>query len=177
MASVNSRNTALVERNIGSLLERRKREDAALGWQDRIARVISGFAGSMLFVWIHLVLYGTWIAINLGVVPGMEAFDPTFVALAMIASVEAIFLSTFILISQNRMQEQADRRDELALQVNLLAEHEITRVIKIVTAIGLRLDIPEAKDAEIEELAQDVRPEEVLDVMDDVRHVASPSAP
>jgi uncharacterized membrane protein len=160
------RNLFLVERNITALLNKRQEEERALGWQDRLARVISSFAGSMTFVWIHLLAYGSWIGVNLGLVSGFRPFDPTFVGLAMIASVEAIFLSTFILISQNRMQAQADRRDELNLQISLLAEHEITRLIKIVSDIGVKLDLPSARHPEVEEMQEDVRPEDVLDVLD-----------
>jgi uncharacterized membrane protein len=65
---------------------------------------------------------------NLGLVPGVPAWDSSFVALAMLASVEAIFLSTFVLISQNRMAAAADKRADLDLQISLLAEHEVTRL-------------------------------------------------
>ena len=68
-----------------------------------------------------------WIFINLGWIPGMPRFDPSFVILAMVASVEAIFLSTFVLISQNRMQFLSEKRAELSLHISLLAEHEVTR--------------------------------------------------
>jgi uncharacterized membrane protein len=84
----------------------------------------------------------------------------------MFASVEAIFLSTFVLISQNRMQVQADRRADLDLHVSLLAEHEITRLIKLVTAMADQMGIQESQDPELHELAQDVLPEKVMDEME-----------
>ncbi len=83
--------------------------------------------------------------------------------LAMVASVEAIFLSTFILISQNRMQAQADRRAELNLQISLLAEHEITRLIEMVSEIGQRMGISSADHPDLAELTRDINPEAVLD--------------
>ncbi len=83
---------------------------------------------------------------------GHKALDASFVILAMFASVEAIFLPTFVLISQNRMAAEADKRAELDLQVGLLAEHEITRLITLVTAIGKKMDIEESYVTEIEEL-------------------------
>jgi len=86
----------------------------------------------------------------------------------MFASVEAIFLSTFVLISQNRMAAQAEKRAELDLQVSLLAEHEITRLIILVTAMAKKMGIEEANAAEIEELSKDVHPEEVLNTMDNI---------
>lgn len=99
---------------------RRQQEAAAATREERIADAITSFTGSMLFVYIHLALYGAWIVINLGVVPGVPKFDPSFVILAMVASVEAIFLSTFVLISQNRTAATADKRADLDLQINLL---------------------------------------------------------
>jgi uncharacterized membrane protein len=157
----------VIERNIEALLARRKAEEHGLTWQERLAERITKFTGSMTFVWLHVVVYGLWIAINLGVIPGVPRFDPTFVVLAMEASVEAIFLSTFILITQNRMMAQADRRADLNLQISLLAEHEITRLIKIVAELGERMDLAAARKAEVEELRQDVQPEKVLDVMEE----------
>ena len=155
----------VVERNIRALLSRRRTEDEQASWQDRLAERITGFTGSLRFVYLHLAIYGLWIIANLPGVP-LPHFDPTYVVLAMVASVEAIFLSTFILITQNRMAAQAERRAELDLQVSLLAEHEITRLITLVTAIAERMGIDAAQDPELAELAQDVAPEKVLDTMD-----------
>ncbi len=153
---------AVVERNINALLERRQREEKAKSTQDRIADRITAFTGSMRFVYLHLVGFGLWIAINAGLLP-LPRFDPSFVILAMFASVEAIFLSTFVLISQNRMAAMADKRADLDLQVDLLAEHEVTRLIQLVTAIANHLGLDEAKDPELAELAQDVLPETVME--------------
>jgi uncharacterized membrane protein len=117
-------------------------------------------------VYIHLVVFGTWIAINIGWLPFGPRFDPSFVVLAMVASVEAIFLSTFVLISQNRMAALADKRADLDLQVSLLAEHEITRLITLVTAMAERMGLDQAHDPELSELSRDVRPEKVMETMD-----------
>jgi uncharacterized membrane protein len=155
----------IVERNITALLHRREVEDAQKTGEERIADTITRFTGSMLFVYIHLVFFGVWIIWNLGWL-GVKPFDPSFVVLAMMASVEAIFLSTFVLISQNRSNAQADRRADLDLQVSLLTEHEVTRLITLVTAIAKKMDIAEANSAEIDELAKDIKPEQVLDTME-----------
>jgi uncharacterized membrane protein len=90
-------------------------------------------------------------------------FDPSFVILAMVTSVEAIFLSTFILISQNRMAAAADKRADLDLQINLLSEHEVTKLIALVSLIADRMGIRTEVDREVDELKQDVAPEAVLD--------------
>jgi uncharacterized membrane protein len=155
--------TPVLERNIRSLQDRRKREEASAGWQERAADAITRFTGSMTFVYLHLAGFGFWIVANLGWVPGIPAWDPSFVVLAMVASVEAIFLSTFVLISQNRMQAVAEKRADLDLQISLLAEHEITRLIALVSALSEHVGVKTEVDEEMEELKQDVAPEAVLD--------------
>jgi uncharacterized membrane protein len=158
--------TQIVERNIEALLVHRQACEQALGWQQRLAHRIARFAGNMSFVWLHAAFVALWTLLNLGIVPGIAPFDPTFVILATIASVEAIFISTFILITQNRMQAEADRRAELNLQISLLAEHEITRLIKMVTEIGDAMNISASRAPELYELKEDVKPEVVLDTLE-----------
>lgn len=155
--------TSVLERNIDALRQKRQEEQRRASLQDRIAQVITRFTGSMAFVYVHLVLVGGWIAANLGLIPGVPVFDPTFVILATFASVEAIFLSTFVLISQNRASAEADRRAELDLQTNLLSEHEITRLLTLTRAIAEHLGVKEANDPTLEELERHVAPEKVLD--------------
>lgn len=155
-----------MERNIRALTARQRAEEAGAGRDTRIAETITRFTGSMVFVHIHLLLFGLWIVINLGILPGLPRFDPTFVILATWASVEAIFLSTFVLISQNRAAAAAERRANLDLQVSLLAEHEVTRLIRLTAAIASHLGIDAARDPELPELQRDVAPEAVLDALD-----------
>lgn len=154
----------VVERNIRALIERGEREDAARPRAHRLADVVTRFTGSLTFVGVHLVVFGTWVVVNAGLLP-VPRFDPSFVILATVASVEAIFLSTFVLISQNRMQALADERADLDLQVSLLAEHEVTRLISLVQAMAAKMGVDEAADPELHELAKDVAPERVLDAM------------
>jgi uncharacterized membrane protein len=153
----------VVDRNIAALMARRQREYEATSTQDKVADVVTAFAGSLKFVYLHLAIYGAWIVINLGGVPGVPRFDPTFVVLAMVASVEAIFISTFVLVSQNRMAAQAERRAELDLQISLLSEHEITRVVELTMQMACRMGIEAADSGELAKLAEDVAPEAVLD--------------
>ena len=151
----------VLARNIEGLLAIRREEERRRTAQERISDAITRFTGSLRFVYIHAALFGGWIVWNLGWVPGARPFDPTFVVLAMLASVEAIFLSTFVLISQNRMQSVGERRAELDLQISLLAEHEVTQLMTLLDAVAHRLGI-EAADADIEEVKQDVDPKAVL---------------
>jgi uncharacterized membrane protein len=155
----------VLERNIDALIARRKAEDANKTLQDRIADVITGFTGSMKFVYLHVLIFGAWIIVNLGLTP-LPRFDPSFVILAMFASVEAIFLSTFVLISQNRMAVLNDKRADLDLQISLLAEYEVTETLNLVVQIAEKLGIQRAQEPELQQLGQKVDPEAVLDHLD-----------
>jgi uncharacterized membrane protein len=156
----------VIDRNIRALLLRRREDEGSRTGQERIADRITRFTGSMAFVYIHLLVFGLWVAVNLGWIPVVPRFDKSFVILAMFASVEAIFLSTFVLISQNRMAALADKRADLDLQISLLAEHEITRLITLVTEVAERMGIPAAQDPELAELSQDVAPEKVMETIE-----------
>lgn len=157
--------TGTLRENIEALAARRAQERADAPLSDKLADRITRFVGSMTFVALHLAVYGAWITINL-VDTGIPQFDPTFVILAMEASVEAIFLSTFVLISQNRMAAEADRRSDLDLHINLLAEHELTKLATLVERIAERLDV-RADEAEFTEITRNVDPHAVLDALDD----------
>jgi uncharacterized membrane protein len=156
----------VLERNIRALHLRRQREEKEATAEERIAEAITRFTGSMRFVYLHLALFGLWIVVNVGWVPGVPAWDPSFVVLAMVASVEAIFLSTFVLISQNRMAAAADKRADLDLQVSLLAEHEVTRLVRLVSGIAERMGVRTETDADLQEITQDIAPEAVLDELE-----------
>jgi uncharacterized membrane protein len=152
-----------LKRNIQVLENRRREEAAAATRQEQVAELITRFTGSMTFVYLHLGLYSAWILANLGLIPGVPKFDPSFVMLAMEASVEAIFLSTFVLISQNRMAAAADKRADLDLQISLLTEHELTKLSEVVLAIAERFDIKVNTDPELQEVRKDIDPGSVLD--------------
>src|SRR5262245_26342573 len=114
---------------------------------------IAKFSGSMAFVWFHVIWFSLWILANEKIISVLEPFDPfPFSLLTMIVSLEAIFLSTFVLISQNRASQQADKRAHLDLQVNLLAEQEMTTILELLKRLcehqGLTLE-----DGKVERLA------------------------
>src|SRR3954467_4287955 len=153
----------VLDRNIRALWHRREAEARAAAWQERVADVLTRFTGSMAFVGIHIVAFGLWIVANLGWLPPVPVWDPSFAGLAMVASVEAIFLSTFVLMSQNRMAAAADKRADLDLQISLLAEHEITRLAKMLAAICEKLGVAIDDPSELEDIKRDVAPEAVLD--------------
>lgn len=116
----------------------------------------------MLFIYLHIVWFGVWIAVNEGWW-GLKAFDPfPFGLLTTIVSLEAVFLSTFVLVSQNRQAALADRRSELDLQINLLAEYEMTRVLTLVDRLAKKFDIEDCDEDELKELEKDVQPDKLL---------------
>lgn len=166
MADNGTLNSAL-RRNIDALRRRRSEDEERAALDEKLARSVTRFAGSMRFVYVHAALYGLWIVANLGWIPGVKPWDPSFVVLAMIASVEAIFLSTFILITQNRMAAAAHRRAELDLQVSLLAEAEITKLVELVAMIAERMNLSSEGEHELEEMKQRVAPEAVLDAIEE----------
>ena len=158
--------TGALRDNIAALTTRQRLERASAPASLRIADRITAFTGSMTFVTLHLFAYALWIAINLGAIPGLPRFDPSFVILAMEASVEAIFLSTFVLISQNRMAASAERRADLDLHISLLTEHELTKLARMIDRIARAVGL-DVEDPEFREIEQDVAPIEVLDALDD----------
>ena len=109
----------VIERNIHALVMRRRVEEENRRLLDRVADQVTAFTGSMRFVYLHLFIFGMWIIINLGWVPFIPRFEPSFGVLAMVASEEALFLSTFVLITQNRMARKADQKANLDLQISL----------------------------------------------------------
>jgi uncharacterized membrane protein len=121
---------------------------------DKMADCVANFVGSVPFVALHVVWFGIWVTINRGLVPFVKAFDPyPFALLCMIVSLEGVLLSTFVLIKQNRMSSRADHRAHLDLQINLLSEKEITKVIQMLERISGRLGMQDqVVDPEVREL-------------------------
>jgi uncharacterized membrane protein len=130
-------------------------------FKDRLAEQITRWSGSMTFLVLHAVWFGAWVVINAGWTP-LRPFDHGFELLTMIVSLEAIFLTTFVLIAQNREAEVESERNELDLQIDLLAEYELTRVLTLVDAIADHLGLKVGEDPELDELKRDVAPEAVV---------------
>jgi uncharacterized membrane protein len=129
---------------------------------EKFADRVNAFAGSIQFLSINAIWFFVWVIVNLNVIPGLEAFDPfPFALLTMIVSLEAIFLSIFVLISQNRESKIADLRQEIDFYVNTVAEEEITKVMQMLSAI-YRVVKKDAKiDHEIAEMMKPLNLEEI----------------
>lgn len=161
--SWSARDTHLLDRNVRALIEHAAEEERSKPTADRVAMAIWRFAGTMKFVYFHLVVFGLWAALDLGWIPGIRNFDPTFTILGTAAAVEAIFLAAFVLMAQLRMADAADKRNQLDVQVSLMAEQEITHILRLVAAMSERMGIDEAKDPEIQELLRELKPRDVLE--------------
>jgi len=152
----------VMQRNIRALLAVRKEREIKHARGQRFADAVSRWAGSLWSVYVHAALFGGWLLFNSGAITGVRTVDPfPFVGLAMWASVEAIFLSTFVLISQNRSAQVAEARADLDVQINLLAEHEITHLVRQIDAIADKLQV-RIDDAQVEQLKKDVDVSEVV---------------
>lgn len=158
----------LTEQNIEkvSKLEQAAREQRTSA--DRIAEHIASFCGSMAFVWVHVVWFGGWMLLNS--VPGVRHVDPfPFTFLTLIVSLEAIFLSTFILISQNMETRVSERRSHLDLQLNILSEQENTKMLTILLAIAEKVGADLSHDPHLEALSEDTLPEKLVEQIEALR--------
>ena len=152
----------VVRRNISALAEMRAAEDRRLTVTDRFVEGVTRFAGSMPCVAGHTLVIGGWVAVNLGWVHGVRPFDPPpYELMVTFVAIEAIFLSMFILISQNRARVLAERRAELHLQIGLLTEHELTRAVHLLAAVADRLAVRHGDD--MADVKRDVHPEHVVE--------------
>lgn len=121
---------------------------------EKVADRIATFTGSMTFVWIHVTWFAAWILVNIHWLD-FTPFDPyPFTFLTMVVSLEAIFLSTFILMSENRQGRLADRRARVNLQVDMIAEREVTKMMELIVSIHDHLGIPRPPDKELVQMQE-----------------------
>jgi uncharacterized membrane protein len=152
----------VIERNINTMAEVRAAEQAHATLQDRLADGLTRFSGNMWFVYVHVAWFGWWIAQNEGWV-GHWRFDPfPFGLLTLIVSLEAIFLATFVLITQNRAAVVANMRADLDLQIDLLAEYEVTQLLMLVRGVGEKVGVDNCSTRELQELSQPVAVGEII---------------
>jgi uncharacterized membrane protein len=132
---------------------------------ERIGDAIGTFAGSMKFVLLHILIFTAWFIINSRIIPGLKPFDPyPFILLSMVVSVESVLLATFVLMKQNREAKHAEQRQQLTLQVDLLAEQEATKTLQMLRRICERLGIEDAaQDHETQVLSEDTAVDQLAD--------------
>jgi uncharacterized membrane protein len=164
----------LTRENVQSM---RRVEEAALANRsraDRMAAFIASFCGSMPFVGLHVIAFACWIGINTW--PGLAHWDPyPFTFLTLVVSLEAIFLSSFILISQNYELRISDRRNQLDLQINLLTEQENTKMIQMLERIAKKVGADTA-DPDVRIMKENTDPEKLIAQIEQAQRDNPPSA-
>ena len=156
----------LVAQNVAEITRIEQRDRVRMGFSDHFAELMTTFGGSMNYVWLHVVWFTVWIVLNVGLF-GLPPFDKfPFGFLTMIVSLEAIFLSTFVLISENRQSVQAVRRAKVDLQANIIAEQEITKLIEMVAGLQAHLGIEPAHDKDLNQIQRPTYVEELADAVE-----------
>lgn len=142
-------------------IEEAQKTKRSLG--EKISEVIAAFCGSMVFVYVHIIWFAMWFLANS--VFTFAQFDPfPYTFLTLVVSLEAIFLSTFILISQNHETLLTQRRNHLDLQINMLSEQENTKMLELLQRIALKVGIP-ANDAETSALLEPMEPGRLVELI------------
>lgn len=158
----------LSQKNIDSIVQLEQgflRERSTLDWA---SDVISTFVGSVYFVIAHTVLIAAWVVVN---IPSVWGFDPyPYQFMNLVLAVETVFLSTFVLMSQNRQTRQADRWAHIDLQISLLAEQESTKMLQMLQKICDRLGLDKvAADKELAEMIKSTHVEVLAGELDEAR--------
>jgi uncharacterized membrane protein len=153
--------------NIQTIAQLEEAQLARRSAMERLGDRLVPLLGNWGFALLHVGWFTAWICINRGLVPGVPIFDPyPFNFLTMSVSLEAIFITIAVLNTQNRMARQSDRRAQLDLQINLLAEQESTATLRLLQRIAERLGVP-LGDPTPAELAEQTRVEDLAEKLDE----------
>ena len=129
---------------------------------ERIADWMTSSFGSMTFLLINVFIFLFWILINTGQIKWITPFDPfPFILLTTFVSLEAIILAIFVLISQNRNSKIDDLREETHLQINLISEKEITKLMKMMEILLEKQGVDLSQDPELKKLLKPISEEEI----------------
>lgn len=156
----------VTRQNVQAMRQLEEAAQARRTGADRMASAIAGFCGTSTFVWLHVVFFALWIGYN--ALPAFKAFDPyPFTFLTLVVSLEAIFLSTFILISQNYDMRVSERRNQLDLQINLLSEQENTLMLQMLERIAKKVGAHVDDDAQVRAMEEATRPEALVEQIEE----------
>jgi len=159
----------LTEQNVRAIVELERTARASRSPAQRVAAAVASFCGTMHFAWLHAVGFAAWIVFNTW--PGWSHPDPyPFTFLTMVVSLEAIFLSTFVLISQNEEAHLAERRNTLDLQINLLAEQENTKMLRMLDRIAAKVGVTFDDDPSLAALERATRPDRLAEQIDRIQN-------
>ena len=149
--------------NVEAIAELEREALRARSPGERLSDAVTHSVGTATVVALHLLWFALWVVVNLGLVPGVAPFDPfPFGILTLLVSGEGVLLALFILISQNRMTRQADRRAHLALQVSMLAEQELTLLLQMQQRLCEHAGVPPEADAATERLLEQTDVQDVV---------------
>jgi uncharacterized membrane protein len=166
----------VTEHNVQAIAKLEEAAKANRSHANRLADRVASFCGSIIFVWVHVFWFGGWIVLNS--LPGLNHFDPyPFTFLTFVVSLEAIFLSTFILISQNHETQLSQRRNNLDLQINLLTEQENTKMLRMLERIAERVGAKTDDDPSLQVLDQATHPEKLIEQIEKAAEQTNPSQP
>jgi uncharacterized membrane protein len=152
-----------VAENIERIFELERSARGKLTTSQRLSQAITDVAGSMRFVVVHLLLFATWSVWNI-TAPLRLRFDPfPFGLMTMLVSLEGVLLAVFVLITQNRILYQTDRRDHLGLQVSMLTEQELTAALRMLRQLCERAGIQTEADREVQDLMRETNVDELME--------------
>jgi uncharacterized membrane protein len=141
--------------NIDTVLEMERHADSSRSSLSKLAHMMGDLVGSIAFAAVHLAAFALWLLLNSGLWPH-TVFDPyPFALLGTLVSCEAVVLTTFVLIKQNREGERAETRSHLDLQVNLLTEREVTKILQLVQRLSEQAGLTPPDDGELDEMLEE----------------------
>jgi len=133
---------SFISRNIDAIIDAEQAANRRRSRGEAIYECVASSIGTLTFVAFQLIGAILWVVINAGLVAPLRPFDPfPFPILNHIIALEAVLMTAFVLMKQNRMSRLADRRTHLGLQINLLTERETTKIIGMLLEIGKQFDI------------------------------------
>jgi uncharacterized membrane protein len=152
-----------IQKNINSVAQLEQEFAQRRSFLDRVSDGISTFAGSLQFILAHVIIFALWIVLNTPWVLGPYSFDPyPYIFMNFVLAVEAVFLGTFVLMSQNRQNRQDEQRARLNMQIGLLAEQETTKTLQMLQRICDHLGLKDvSKDKELQQMIETTHVEEV----------------
>jgi len=158
---------SIISENIDAIIGGEQAANRRRSRSEAIYEFVAGSFGTLNFVAFQLIGVILWVTINSGLMPPVRPFDPfPFPILNQIIALEAVLITAFVLMKQNRMSKLADRRAHLDLQINLMTERETTKVIGMLLEIGERLNIKhKVHDEESYQLSRSLIVETLIEAM------------
>lgn len=142
--------------------------DAKRTWSEKLADWMTVRFGSMGFLGLNVIWFVLWLVINTGLIPALKPFDPfPFGLLTTIVSLEAIILSVFVMISQNRAAKIGELREEVDLQVDIIGEAEMTKLLVMMKLLLEKNGIDISDDPDLSEMLEPTDPEKIEAVLEE----------